>query len=320
MKKERNGDALVFDRLWGGFRAARVILTANNLRVFEQIGKGREAAEVAAAIRTDPRATEILLDALTALGLLKKTASTYRLTQTGKKFLLPDGPDYQGDLLRHGDALWKNWSGLDEVVRTGKPSRAGERDHRTFIRAMHNIALQRVNKVIGALDLRGVKTALDLGGGPGTYSIALSKKGIAVTLFDLPGTLETAREIVAAAGAGTVAFRTGDFHFDDIGGPYDLALVSQVLHSHGPLENRALVGKVLDSLNPGGMIAVHEFTLDDDRAGPLPGALFSVNMLVNTGAGRSYAAKEVRTWLKEAGASHIKATSLGDTVLVTGRK
>lgn len=309
-----------FIRLWGGFRASRVILTVNNLRVFENIGKGRTADDLASVLKTDIRATEILLDAVVSLGLLKKSGRTYRLTPPARRFLLPASPWYQGDMLRHADTLWKNWSGLDEVVRTGRPNRAGTRDHDVFIKAMHNNAMMRARDVIRALDLRGVKKALDLGGGPGTYGIELAKKGISVTLFDLPNTLEVAKDLIRRSGATGIAFRGGDFHIDDIGSGYDLALLSQVLHSHNRIENLALLNKVFNALSPGGQIAIHEFKLNEDHASPVPGALFSVNMLVNTEEGRSYTPREMKGWLNRSGCGKTALKDLGDTVVVTGRK
>jgi len=320
MDKQLAKQAQEFARLVGGFRATRVILTANDLQVFEHIGKGATAPELAKDLRTDPRATGILLDAVTALGLLRKSRGIYRLTIPAKQFLLPDSPWYQGDMLRHLDALSRTWSGLGEVVRTGRPNRSSERDHKVFIRAMHNNAVLRVPHVLKALDLRGVKRALDLGSGPGTYGIALAKKGIEVTLFDLPDTVEVAHEMIRNAGVKNITFRSGDFHFDDIGGGYDLALLSQVLHSHSALENIALLGKVCDALAPKGTVAIHEFTLAEDHASPVPGALFSINMLVNTTEGRSYTPNEIKAWLTKAGFSRVKKIDLGDTVVMTGRK
>lgn len=320
MERALTKESKEFTRLWGGFRASRVILTANNLRVFENIGKGRSAADLAAALKTDRRATEILLDAVTSLGLLSKKSGTYRLRPLARRFLLPDSPWYQGDMLRHADTLWKNWSGLDDVVRTGEPNRSGDRRHDVFIRAMHNNAVLRVKAVIDALDLRGVRTALDLGGGPGTYGIALAKRGIDVTLFDLPDTLEVAQDMIRQSRVKNVSFRSGDFHFDDIGSGYDLVLLSQVLHSSSEAEALALLGRVFDALTPRGRVAIHEFTLKEDRASPVPGALFSVNMLVNTAGGRSYTQKEMKGWLTKAGFRKIAVKDLGDTVLVTGRK
>lgn len=309
-----------FAMISGGFRASRVVLTANNLGVFERVGKGTTASALAKAITADARATEILLDAVASLGLLRKSGATYALTPVARQFLLPQSPWYQGDMLRHLDTLWKNWSGLDDVVRTGAPNRSGGRHHDVFIRAMHNNAVMRAAAVIDSIDLQGVARAIDLGGGPGTYSIELAKRGVRVTLFDIPNTVEVAQDLIRRSGAKRIEFRGGDFHFDDIGGSYDLALLSQVLHSHGPVENIALLGKVFDALAAGGQVAVHEFKLAEDHASPVLGALFSVNMLVNTANGRSYAPREMKAWLTKAGFRKIALKDLGDTVLLTGRK
>ena len=320
MNKLDKNELQVFMRLWGGFRPARIVLTANNLRIFEYTTAAKTAKELSRTITTDERATTILLDACTALGLLKKTGNRYRNTNVAKQFLLPDSPFYQGDMLRHADALWQSWSGLDEVVRTGKPNRSGRRQHDVFIRAMHNSAALRVNDVMHALDLRTIKKALDLGGGPGTYSIALAKQGIAVTLFDLPDTLDVSREIIRGSGARNIDLIAGDFHFDDIGSGYDLVFISQILHSHSELENEALLTKVFGSLADGGTAVIHEFALDKTRAFPAAGALFSVNMLVNTMSGRCYAPEEMKPWMVKAGFTSVKRTSLGDTVLISGKK
>jgi len=309
-----------FMRLSGGFRASRVILTANNLEVFEHLKTPRTAVEIAGKLATDPRATEILLDAVTALGLLAKTGVKYRNTVPAKKFLLKESPWYQGDMLRHSDALWKSWSGLDEVVKTGLPNRAGGRDYEVFIRAMHNNAVFRAKRVVSAIDLSNVKKALDLGGGPGTYSMELARQGISVTLFDLPDTLVVSRKIIRESKVKDIDFISGDFQADDIGKGYDLVFISQIFHSMSEDECLALLEKSRNALNPNGRIAVHEFFLKKDRAHPVPGALFSVNMLVNTAAGRSYTTEEMKAWLKKAGFRGVKTNILGETVVLTARR
>lgn len=309
-----------FAKLWGGFRASRVVLTANNFRVFDHLKTPKIAGEIARAISADPRATEVLLDAVTSLGLLKKSGNKYRNTETARKFLVKDSPLYQGDMLRHADSLWKSWSGLDEVVKTGLPNRSGGRDYSTFIRAMHNNAVFRAKGVISAIDLKGVRRALDLGGGPGTYSMELAAKKIAVTLFDLPEAITIAKELVNEHGGDNINFAAGDFHTDDIGSGFDLVFISQIVHSLSIDEAQALIEKSRDALGPKGRIVIHEFLLEKDRAHPVPAALFSVNMLVNTAAGRSYTIQEMRAWLAKAGFKAVRTKALGETVIVTGGK
>lgn len=309
-----------FSRLWGGFRISRVILTANNYRVFDHLKTPKTAGDLARQIGTDPRATEILLDAVTAVGLLKKTAGKYRNTEPARQFLMSNSPLYQGDMLRHADNLWQSWSGLDNVLKTGKPNRSGTRDYDAFIRAMHNNAVFRAKKVIAAIDLKGVTRALDLGGGPGTYSMELAGKKIIVTLFDLPETIRIAKQIVGEQKTKNIHFISGDYHTDDIGSGYDLVFISQIVHSLSVDESISLIEKARAALSPGGRIAIHEFLLEKDRAHPVPGALFSVNMLVNTDAGRAYSLEEMKGWLAKAEFRGVKSTVLGDTAVVTGKK
>lgn len=94
---------------------------------------------------------------------------------------------------------------------------------------MHNLALLRARKVIGIVGLKGVRTALDLGGGPGTYSIELVKKGVHVTLFDRPETIEIAKRIIKSKiknQNSKISFFGGDFLIDEIGKGYDLIFIS----------------------------------------------------------------------------------------------
>ena len=62
-----------------------------------------------------------------------------------------------------------------------------------------------------------------------------------------------------------------------------------------------LVKKCYEWTNPDGIIIIHEFMLNDDKASPLYPALFALNMLINTTDGNAYSKGELTGWLKEAG-------------------
>jgi len=320
MNKTIEKQANDFRRLWGGFRAARVVLTANNYNIFEHLKTARTAGQLADILETNFRATEILLDAVSSLGLLAKQGKSYRITPLAKQFLLKESPTYQGDMLRHADTLWKAWSNLDAIVKTGMPTRLESRDHEVFIRAMHDNAIFRSPAVVKALDLRGVKTALDLGGGPGTYSIELAKKGISVTLFDVPSSLEVAKSFIRTSKTKTIELKAGDFLTDPVGKDYDLVLISQVFHSYSEEKNIALLKKAYNALKPRGQVVIHEFFVGPNRAYPPVGALFSVNMLVNTSNGRCYTPQEMKKWLVKAQFKNVREKLINDTVLVMGTK
>jgi len=301
-----------------GFRPARVLLTANNYRIFDHLQKPLSAQTISGKINANLRATEILLDALTGIGLLKKRHNHYRNARIASLFLVSKSPSYQGDIISHTDNLWKNWSGLDEVIKTGKPYRTA-RNHKAFVLGMHNIASLKVKAFIKMIGLKGVKTALDLGGGPGTYATEMSKKGVRVTLFDSPETIEVAQEIIKKERCKPIRFMQGDFLTDDIGSGYDLILISQVLHAYSVKDNRCILRKCKKALNDGGgRIVIQEFPISNDRIYPLQSALFSVNMLVNTEGGRCYSPKEIRGWLNDIGLKGIKEQMFDDTLIISG--
>ena len=306
--------------LWCGFWSSRVVLTANNLRVFDQLTRPRTAMEVAALISTDQRATEILLDALAGLELIKKRGNKYHNATLARKYLIKGCNDYMGDIIRYGESLWQSWSHLDEIVQSGKPCHEeGWRDYEAFTLGMHNLSSQMAPAVLNKIGLNGVKSALDLGGGPGTYSIEMARQGIDVTLFDQPVTIPLARKIIASEGVAEINFMEGDFVKDDIGSGYDLILASQICHCISESENQALMHKCRNALNAGGRLVIQEFILDKDHTTPLSGALFSVNMLVSNEGGRAYSLDEISTWLTKAGFSDIQIIDQSDTVLISSR-
>ncbi len=306
-------------KIWGAFRASRVLITANNYRIFDYLTKPQSARIVSKRLHTDLRATEILLDALSGSGLLKKQQGRYSNTYIASQFLVSGSPYYQGDIIRHADTLWKNWSGLDEVIKTGKPFHKTH-DHGAFILGMHNLASLKANNIMKLIGLKGVKTALDLGGGPGTYSIEMSRKGVHITLFDSPETIDIAEKVIQKEKVSGIKLIGGDFLVDDIGKGYDLIFISQICHAYSEKDNLNLLRKCKKALNKGGRIVIQEFYIKRERTHPLQSALFSVNMLVNTKSGRCYSPEEIINWLSRIKLENIQERLIEDTVLITGQR
>ena len=313
-------DLAALRKLYLGFISSRVVLTANNLGIFENLKKASSAGEIARKLKIDARAAEILLDALTGLGLVRKDgAGRYRNAPVSNRFLVKGSGLYQGDIVRHADTMWQNFSALDEVVRTGRPARRGF-DHESFILGMHDLTIFRTKSLIRAVGLKGVKTMLDLGGGPGTNAIAMAKERIKSTVFDLPETIKIARKVARREGVRGIRFIAGDFHVDGIGSGYDLILLSQISHAFSAEENIALLRKCETAVNPGGRVVVQEFPINETRTSPPRSALFSVNMLVGTEKGRCYSPKEIKQWLAETGFKNVRVKYLAETVLIMGER
>jgi ubiquinone/menaquinone biosynthesis C-methylase UbiE len=294
-----------------GFMFSRIVLTAIELDLFTKLGtKKLTIAQSAKLLKASLRGTDILLHALTGLGYLNKQNNRFSNTPMAQKFLDKSSPAYRGGILRHSSNLWHTWSQLTAVVRSGKPVKT-EIDRRKnkvagsdFIWGMYHAGWESAVRIAELLDLSAVNRMLDLGGGPGSYSIAFGKKNPKLTavVFDLPYALNVAKEIIAKYRMqDRIKLQSGDFLKNDIGKNYDLVLMSQIIHSYSTNQNQQVIRKVYHSLRPGGKIAIHEFFLARTRTKPAASAVFAINMLVNTVGGRTYSHQEVSKWLTKIG-------------------
>ena len=314
------------------FQKSRVLLTAHELGVFTVLGdERRSSTEVAWALGTDARATNRLMNALCAIGLLEKTDDKFSNTPLASRFLVEGKPEFLGNLM-HTAHLWETWSTLTEAVRKGRsvvtrPAKVNERDEgwlRAFIAAMHWRACQHAPEVVALLDLSGVTRLLDVGGGSGAYAMAFAraKAELRAVVFDLPNVIPLTQKYIREEGIlDRVETVAGDYEVVELGNGFDLVFLSAILHSNSPQQNRGLIRKCAEALSPHGQLVVQDFLMDEDRTSPPFGALFALNMLVGTEAGDTYTESEVRQWLQEADLRYLqrKDTTFGTTLMI-GRK
>ena len=67
------------------------------------------------------------------------------------------------------------------------------------------------------------------------------------------------------------------------------------------IDNRERFAKVHAALTPGGRVLIRDVVMDESRTSPRGGALFAVNMLVNTPGGGTFTFAELGKELTEAG-------------------
>lgn len=313
-----------------GFQKSRILLTAYELGVFTAIGKNNKtSAQVAKIIGAKQRSTGRLMNALCAMGLLKKKKERFSNTKASLSLLVENKPRFLSGL-KHTVHLWDSWGTLTQAVRRGKSVLAKHINQRgndwlmAFIAAMHERASNQAPHIVKLLDLKNARRILDVGGGSSAYSAAFvrAKKDLKATVFDLPNVITLTKRYVREAGlSGKINTVTGDYNRDKLGNSFDLVFLSAIIHSNSFKENLELIKKCSKALNTCGQIIIQDFIMDENRASPAFGAFFSLNMLVGTESGDTYTEKEVRTWLKKAGITSIcrKDTGFG-TTLIIGRK
>jgi O-methyltransferase/methyltransferase family protein len=309
-------------RLASGHVEARLIQTAVELAIFDALENSAATAEaVANRLKLEPKATELLLNALTSLELLHKRGATFSLTETATKYLLKSSPQYVGGMIRFESLLWSCWEKLAEAIRSGQPPRPPNMyqddpaETEIFIKAMDSLVNARGDAAVAAnaIDWSGIAELLDVGSGPANYPIAFCKRfpKLRATIFDLPGTLAITDKYVREAGmAERIRLIAGDYRKEPIPGNYNAIFLSNIIHGESFENNRSLIRKLVSNLKPRGQIVIKDHILDDSRTTPPVGAIFSLLMLLTTESGRCYSFNEIRSWMEQAGLSQVRQIDL----------
>jgi predicted O-methyltransferase YrrM len=294
-------------------------------------------AGIAERFDLHPRSTDVLCTLLLAQGLLTRdTDGIHTVSNTAREFLVAGSafdarPYYAAMAEKPGVADFLR------VLQTGKPANwPGEEGEADWHAAMKETAFAEA--FTAAMDCRGRILApalaqafalnaapriLDVGGGSGVYAIAFAEQypDAQATVFESSPVDQIAARTIAEAGlASRIAVVSGDMFTDAWPTDHSVHLFSNVLHDWDAAECQTLLARSAEALPAGGTILVHDMLLDDDKAGPLWAAEYSV-LLSTVTQGRLYAAAEIGTWLADHGfvIRAITPTALGRSVLTASR-
>lgn len=315
MSGQGHGPELLM-QLMQGVQVSGIYKAAVELDVYTKIAGGaKTAANVARAIEAPERSTRMLLEALSCLGLLVKSAEGYALTPVAETFLVRGKPTYMGDVVQvfGSSMMWAGSEKIADAVRNGgtvMPQHAETPEHsfwETFARSTAAIAMPAAMAMNGMLDdwMNGRERVrvLDVAAGSGLYGLTLAQRpNVHLTALDWPNVLVETKQWATRLGADPtrVGYIAGNLFEVDYGGPYDLIVLSHVYHHFDAPTCESLTKKVAAALAPGGRVAIHDFLYDAELRNPM-GALFAMTMLMWTHRGETYSAGQYEAWLRSAG-------------------
>ncbi|MDB9777157.1 acetylserotonin O-methyltransferase [bacterium] len=161
---------------------ANILLSALELRVFSILEKqSMSAKQVANDIKVKLEGAEVLLNALTAMGVLTKNTNGYKNTHVTYKYFCESSPDFKkGTVMLKMDGRGE-YESLLHTIKYGRNLKEfeGEDDpifRKLFTLAMHERSEKYASKVAKAVTQKKVGKLIDLGCGPGSYSAAILKK------------------------------------------------------------------------------------------------------------------------------------------------
>jgi ubiquinone/menaquinone biosynthesis C-methylase UbiE len=264
------------------------------------------------------------------MGALKKQKNKYFNTHETHKHFCEDSPHYKRGHVMLRKTNRDEWSGLMKVIREGRnfPEFEGEDDpefRREFTYAMHERSQLYAPQIAEFVTRKPVGYLLDLGGGPGSYSLEILKheQQARAMIVDRPATLESAKEIIATQKAGTrIEMTAGDIFELDHKQTFDTVLFSNILHIYSTKENKILLKKIHRALKPSGRLILVDLFLDENETSPIDAAFFSLTMLMFTKTGKSYTFSETEKVLTATGFTKFKRFPLthGSSILECSRK
>lgn len=293
-----------------GYQQSAVLIAAQALGVFPEIHKRPQVAgDVARHCDADPRGTELLLEALVALGVLHRHGATYVLPREWAPYLVPGHGGSGTGMIEAAPELYEAWGELARAVREGTPRLRLSTDAllesdparvRRYIRGVHTVSREAAGRLTELAPLLPGSTLLDVGGGSGIFAAEYARRtpDLKATLFDLPPTIEVAREILGEEGdEGAIAFCPGDYRSDPFPGPVDTILLSNVLQTESEEQAGEILRKAWEAIRPGGTLLVHGIMPEPGKPLSPQEALFAVRMFLVFDGGRAWGAEQVADWL-----------------------
>lgn len=320
------------------FWGSKTLLSAVELGVFTELAGGPLAGEeLATRLGLHARSASDFLDALVALGMLRRDEGRYANTPESDVFLDRGKPSYIGGLLEMANArLYPFWGSLTEALTTGEPqneARTGDDFFaaiyadpdrlRQFLQAMTGLSTGASIAIAEQFPFERYGSVVDVGCAEGglLVQLALAHPHLRGTGFDLPAVQGPYEDHVRSFGLEErLGFQAGDFFSDEL--PHaDVVTLGHILHDWGLDEKKQLLRKAYEALPPGGSVIVFDAIIDDERRENAFGLLMSLNMLIETPHGFDYTGADCQSWMREIGFVETRVEPLvGPDSMVVGIK
>jgi SAM-dependent methyltransferase len=319
-----------------GMLHSRIIMASVRLGVFDVLSGGEStAAEIAKAGQLDVEGTRLLCNALAAAGYLRVNGhGHYGLTAMARRYLVADSPHYVGHYVKYNYDQWHWVEHLEEVIKAGRSLDMHQRlsaeavegafgDWRRYLEGLADLARVAAGEITRKVPLparEGTKARrlLDIGGGDGTFSIAMCARhpDLEAVIIDLPGGAQAGQALVderAPVGVrARIRFREADALRDRLGEPgsYDVVIMFQLLHHLPPESVPGLLRRAVEMLRPGGWVSVIDL-LEPESARRTDAATAYTSLYFHlTSQGRGFTAADIEEWLRAAGCREVRRRPL----------
>lgn len=284
------------------------------------------APEISGRIDLGLPATERLLKAATALGLVeRRSGGRYGLGLTGAALAANPGI---GSMVRHHAMLYADLADPVRLLRADRsratalsdywayadrehPDRLGAEQVAAYSDLMSQSQRMLSSDILAAFPFERASRVLDVGGGDGTFLEAAGRHAPALhlALFDLPAVTERARTRLHAAGfTDRTTLTGGDFFKDVLPSGADVITLVRVLFDHDEARVLSLLRNARTALAPGGTLLIAEPLSGVPGTEQITDAYYGFYLLA-MGRGEMRSFVEITRLLQAAGFNHIRRLS-----------
>ena len=312
--------AAVYDMMLA-YKTTAVLSTGIELGVFDEVAKGAGAEQIATALGLNLRGIRLLLNALAAMGLVESDGASYWLADGVEPLLVRGRPGYVGDMIKVMASRWE-WdalTSLPDAVRRGgtvllenaeTPGYAYWQDFAAHADAVAAPSARLVADLLArwASD-RPRLDILDMACGHGLYGYTLAERMPRARVWsqDWPNVLPLTLARAERMGIGDrVTALPGDMFTVDLAGPYDVVMITNVLHHFNEARGVELLTRAAKAMAPDGKIVVVGFTVGEGFTRADAAAhLFSILMLIWTMEGEVHSTDAYDGMLAAAGFKNV---------------
>lgn len=314
---------------------ALAMLAGIDLGVFASLkNKPMDAQKIATALSVRQDKLEPLLYALVTAKLLRLKDNLFSNTKEADQFLVPNTSSYIGThpFLNPLVMRWDYYGTLKtaDTIRTGTPAlkydfaTKSEEELKQVFRHTQPIAIRAGRELVNRFDFSSYQTLVDVGGGPGGVSIAITElcSNIKATVMEIASVTPVTRWFVEQVGASDrIQVVTSDIVTGPLNGQYDVAVLRALIQVLSPLDALQSLKNVYNILKPGGTLFILGHILDDSCISPPEEVWHKLGSINYYEVPSPYTEKEHREWLLKAGFEHIERSFLpNDDGLIRAQK
>jgi 2-polyprenyl-3-methyl-5-hydroxy-6-metoxy-1,4-benzoquinol methylase len=298
--------------------------------------KPADLATICRDLKIKERPADVMLTLFKAYGFIKENAGKFYPTDTARDYLANDS---SFDLSSYVSSLMNRpiCADMQKVLQTGKPanwaaakvgkdwasSMEDDAFAESFTAGMNSRGAYLASGVVKAVNLKGFKSLLDIGGASGIYTAALVKANphLKAAVFEKPPVDKVAQYSLKKLKMNDkINVVAGDVFKDTLPDGYDVHFISHVLHDWDLPEVKTILRNSYHHLKSGGMIVLHDAHINKTKTGPLSVAEYSV-LLMFLSEGKCYSIDEMQELLTEIGFKDIKyKPTILNRSIITARK